>query len=313
MPKKGEKKRKASAKAKIAPKIIAGARVRKPTKKQARQKAKKVARTQASIPGSFKLAAGSFVFIKKCWRPLLGIVSVYTILNLIFASSILGNINASIHNIKDTHQFSDALGGFSSLTLSNGSQTSSLQSILLILESLVIIWALRHLFAGERIGVKQAYYHSMAPLIPFLLVLFWVIIQTLPIAIGSAILMLVISTIAANAAVIIFFSLLFALACVWSFRMVSSSIFALYIVTLPDMQPRSALRSAKNLVRFRRWQIIRKLLFLPLELFVIIGVVIVPLILVASFLVPEAYFVLGMLAVLYSHTYLYSLYKELLA
>jgi hypothetical protein len=81
---------------------------------------------------------------------------------------------------------------------------------------------------------------------------------------------------------------------------------------LPNMHPRSALRSAKNLVAFRRWQIVRRLLFLPFFVIIFMGVNLVPLILYAKFLVVPIFFVLSMLAILYCHTYLYSLYKGLL-
>ncbi len=41
---------------------------------------------------------------------------------------------------------------------------------------------------------------------------------------------------------------------------VKSSLFALYIVTLPDMTPMKALRSARELARYRRWTVLRKIL-----------------------------------------------------
>ncbi len=63
-----------------------------------------------------------------------------------------------------------------------------------------------------------------------------------------------------------------------SLYMICSSIFALYIVTLPDMTPMKALRSARELVRYRRFTILRKLLFLPLGLLILAALVMIPLI-----------------------------------
>jgi hypothetical protein len=94
--------------------------------------------------------------------------------------------------------------------------------------------------------------------------------------------------------------------------MVSGSVFALYIVTLPDIQPRQALRSAKDLVSFRRLVILRKFLFLPILILVVMGLIIVPLILYASAIVPAVFYVLSVLALLFVHTYLYSLYRGML-
>jgi hypothetical protein len=54
-------------------------------------------------------------------------------------------------------------------------------------------------------------------------------------------------------------------------------------------------------------------LFLPLLIVVLMGIIIVPLIIFAQSLVVPTFFVLAMLSVLFAHTYLYSLYKGLLA
>ena len=58
--------------------------------------------------------------------------------------------------------------------------------------------------------------------------------------------------------------------------------FALYIVTLPDMTPMKALRSARELVRYRRWTVLRKVLFLPLMLLVVAAIIMVPIIILAD-------------------------------
>jgi hypothetical protein len=312
MPKKGEKKQKKSASAKTAvKKSSASSRVRKATPRQAKQKSKKEVQNHAPLPGSFKLAWQSLIFIKNFWKPLGGIVLIYAILNIIFGSGLLSSASSSISS---SNKFSDALTSYGTL-ISGGSsnQTATMQSVLLVIESLVIIWALRHLFSGEQIKVKNAYYHSMAPLIPFVLVLFMIILQLLPFTIGSALLAVVLSTTYGSSVVGAVFTILFVLLAAWSIYMVSSSVFAMYIVTLPNMHPLQSLRSAKNLVRYRRWALIRKLLFLPFFIIIFMGVFIVPLILWVNFLVVPLFFALAMLAVLFFHIYLYGLYKGLLA
>jgi hypothetical protein len=194
MAKRNVAKRKTTASAEGIPKKTSSTRIRKPTRKQAKQQIKTELKTHAPLPGSFKLAWHSVLFIKKFWRPFLGIVLVYAILNFIFASSILGNISSSVHDIRTTthsSKLSNAIKGFGGLANSGVGQDTTLQTILLIIESLVIIWALRHLFAGEQIKVKQAYYNSTAPLIPFLIVLFVILLQVLPLVVSSAVLVLV--------------------------------------------------------------------------------------------------------------------------
>jgi len=301
----------------------AAGRTRKLTKKQQKTKAKIEARKQKPVIGSFRLTWRVLAILKEYWKPLGGIVLVYLILNIIFASGI-SNVSSAFSSIKSDlnaaggHGLWHAAGGFSSLVGSAGSSNnptaSVLQSMLFVIESLVIIWALRHLLSGQPISVKLAYYRSMAPLIPFLLVLAVIIIQLSPLSLGGVILAAVsTSVLTSTAAATTITTILFLLLAAWSIYMVSASIFAAYIVTLPDMSPRPALRSAKDLVRYRRWTVIRKVFFLPVLIMAAMGIIIVPLILYAQAIVPAVFFILSMLTILFVHTYLYSLYRELIA
>jgi hypothetical protein len=298
------------------------ARSRKLTKKQQKAKQKIEARKLQPVIGSFRLTWLVFKVFRQHWRTLGGIVLVYLILNIIFASGI-SNINSTFSNIKTDlntgggHALWHAAGGFGGLLGSGGSSSSgtgsALQSMLFILESLVIIWALRHLLSGQAISVKLAYYRSMAPLIPFLLIVFVLIIQLLPVSLGGIILAAVATSVFTNAtAITIVTAIAFLLLACWSIYMISASVFALYIVTLPDMTPRPALRAATDLVRFRRWTVIRRVFFMPVFLILSIGVITIPLILYAQTVVPVVFFILSMLAILFIHTYLYGLYRELL-
>jgi hypothetical protein len=315
MAKTGIKKRPAKS-------VPSDGRVRKLTKKQKKAKAKQEARLQKPVIGSFRLTWRVFGIIKQYWRTLGGIVLVYLVLNIVFASGI-SNISSNFDSIKNDlkinggHGLWHAAGGFSALVLSSGANSSTtgstLQTVLFILESLVIIWALRHLLSGQAIGIKQAWYKAMTPLIPFILVIFVIIIKLLPVTVGGVTLAAVATSVFTNTGLATTFTtIVFLLLAAWSVYMVSASVFALYIVTLPDMQPRQALRSAKDLVRFRRWLVLRKVFFLPFVIFAVMGVIVVPLILYASAIVPIVFYILSMLAILFVHTYLYSLYRELL-
>jgi hypothetical protein len=293
-----------------------GTRTRTLSRVQKKKAAKNTAQKRAKLPSSFGLTWQVFGILRRFWKPLGGIYFVYLILNLIpLSTSGLGSTVAQIRaKLEDGDKFQNALSGYTSLFGSGGSTDSQIiQSILVISGSLVIIWALRQLLAGAKIGVKEAYYRSMAPLIPFILVLGVIFIQLLPLTLGVPVVGAVLNAILNPGAVLsILFVTIFVVLALWSFYMISSSIFALYIVTLPDMQPRQALRSAKNLVKFRRWQLMPKVLFLPIFIFVAMAMTVVPLILLASFLVAPVFYVLSMLAILFVHTYLYSLYRSLL-
>lgn len=301
-----------------------GTRVRKGTKRQTKVKAKVEARAVA-LPSSFRLVAQVFRTFRAYWKPLLGIVAVYLILNVVFASG-LSSVSSAVSDIKnnladsagDMHPLAKGLSGFGSLVASagvSGSPTGSvLQSVLFVLESLVIIWALRQLLAGRKISVKQAYYSSMYPLIPFLLIVLVIFVELIPLTIGIVVLSAILTSAVTTVTLASWIGwVLFILFAAPSIYWVSSSIFALYIVTLPDMQPREALRSARNLVKYRRWQVLPKVMFLPLFILVAMAVIIIPLIVYASFLVVPVFYFLSMLTILFIHAYLYCLYRGLIA
>jgi hypothetical protein len=94
--------------------------------------------------------------------------------------------------------------------------------------------------------------------------------------------------------------------------MLCASIIALYIVTLPDMTPLKALKSARELVKFRRWVVLRKLLFLIAVVGIADTLILIP---VAVFVTPIAmllFLLLTALTVGVVHSYIYGLYREML-
>jgi hypothetical protein len=178
---------------------------------------------------------------------------------------------------------------------------------------LAIIWALRQVLAGSTLRIRDAYYRGMYPLIPFILVLLLVGLQLLPLLIGSSLYSLVITNgIAVHAIEKIFWGLLFAGLALLSFYLISSSLIALYIVTLPDMTPLKALRSARELVRGQRWAVMRKILALPIILIIVAALIMLPIILLLTSLAQWIFFLLTMFAIAAINIYMYSLYRELL-
>lgn len=196
------------------------------------------------------------------------------------------------------------------------SETASLyQGVLLILASLAFIWAIRQSMAEKqpRIRVRDAFYRGMYPLVPFIGVLVVMGLQLIPLSVGN---FLYSTAITGGLAVTllekVLWLLLIALLAILSFYMLTSSVFALYIVTLADIDPMQALRSARELVRFRRWTIMRRLLVLPFCLLVIGGAIVMPLIVVAPVLAEWVFYFLSSVGLLVVHSYLYHLYRKLL-
>jgi hypothetical protein len=78
------------------------------------------------------------------------------------------------------------------------------------------------------------------------------------------------------------------------------------------MTPMKALRSARELVRYRRWTVLRKVLWLPFVLLLAAALIMVPIIIWLTALAQWIFFLLTMFAVAAVHAYLYGLYRELL-
>lgn len=279
-------------------------------------------------PSSMPKIASSFVLLKQStdimrrnWKIFAGITAIYLLTSAAFVQG-FGSI--------DLNGIKEALGGTgsdyspvaSSVVLlsalaasvgSGGNSASAYQSVLLLMTSLAVIWALRRLKAGEHIRIRDAYYQGMYPLVPVLLVILFMGVQLLPLLIGAGLYGLVtVNGIAASVFEQLLWIVLFFALAVWSLYMITSSVIAIYIAALPDMAPVAALRSARELVRFRRWAVLRRILVLPIALFLVTVLVMLPVILLVTPAAPLLFYVLTALWIPLAHSYMYSLYRELL-
>jgi hypothetical protein len=199
----------------------------------------------------------------------------------------------------------------------NGQQASAYQTVFLVGASLAIIWALRQTLSPKnkknKIQIRDAFYRGMYPLVPFLLIVAVIGIQLLPVAVGGFLYSVVVAGgLAVTGAEKMLWLLLVGATVLLSLYMITSSIFALYIVTLPNVRPMQALRSARDLVLHRRWTIMRKLIFLPFALLIGSAILTMPLIIFLPTLAEWVFFVLSMFGLVIFHSYLYTLYRELL-
>jgi hypothetical protein len=254
----------------------------------------------------------------------IGITLTYGLLNLILVQGLANSTNVASLKTELNQVFTGHLGSVASslsifVVLVGGAGNSSSQTagayqlFLALITSLAVIWALRQILAGGKIRIRDAYYRGMYPLIPFILVLIVVGLQLIPLLIGSLLYGTVTTNgIAVSGAEKALWALLYAVLALLSLYLISASLFALYIVTLPDMTPLKALRSARELVRRRRWTVLRKVLWLPLLLLVVAAIIMVPIIIWLTPLAQWVFFLLTMFALVAVHAYMYTLYRELL-
>ena len=299
-------------------------RKRKQPKYSSFKLSKKIPHPKGPIVNSLVLLKKSFKLIKANIRPLLGIVFVYAVLNFALVRGFASPLN--INELKDTLKetfgstpdtltmigttFSALLGSSNS----DASETSALyQNILFLLTSLAIIWVFRQSAAGNKPKIKEAFYNAYYPLVQFLLVVMVMVVQLVPAYIGVFIYGIVNNGDLAVSGLEQGIWLLFLAATITlSLYMLCSSLFALYIVTLPNMQPMQALRSARQLVFSRRLSVFRKLLILPVIALIILILIVVPAIYFIPAVAPWLYFVLTLASIIYLHAFLFTLYRELL-
>ena len=278
---------------------------------------------RAKVPSVWQLTKQPSLLLWRHWRLFTGITLVYSLLTVILAQSLAGTSATTLKT-----QLSQAAGGhlsglassalvFTGLIGSAGSKASGAaganQFFLSLIASLAIIWALRQTVAGQTLRIRDAYYKGVYPLVPFVLVLLVIGLQLLPMVVGSSVYAIVISQgIAVHVYEKIIWASIFGLLTLLTLYWLASSLFGLYIVTLPDMTPLKALRSARQLVRGRRWTVLRKLLFLPLLLLLVAAVVMLPFIIWLTPLATYVFFLLGSFALLAVHSYMYGLYRDLL-
>lgn len=271
------------------------------------------------LSSSWSLLRQTVRIIHSNWRIFLAVTGIYGVLELALVHGLGAQLNLA--KLATSHdKVVNGINIFSGLLGSSGggqdSQTASLyQIILLVFVSLALIWVLRQLQAKPKqaLRAKQAYYQSTYALLPFLGVLLLIGLQMIPMLIGTAIY----GTAVGNGLVLgglemtVWLTLFLALS-IWSVYMLSASAMALYIVTLPNMTPLRAWRSAKQLVAGRRWQVVRKIVFLPCVLLLGLIAAVLPFAIWLGVLAEWVYFLAAISLVPLAHTYLYKLYKELL-
>jgi len=292
-----------------------GPRLRRLTWRQRHQKIKKDYRNRSIILAGRALLWQSLKTISANWQLLGGIIVSYGILNFFIASSFVDIHQRfkSLDHQLNSHHFHSALNAFGSLFGSFGANRSAVgvaaEGILFVLVSLMIVWSLRQIFAKKKVSILDSFYSSTSQLVPYLVVLFVLILETLPLALATAIMYAITSP---NIEVwgLIIFGVICAGLALATFYLLIAGVLATYIVLLPGMRPLTALRSANDLVKFRRWQILQRILFVTLFIALAMGVIMIPLIVYAHVMVAPTFYALAVLAVLFAHTYLYSLYRS---
>jgi hypothetical protein len=276
----------------------------------------------SKMPGAFRLFKASIRLLIKNWKLFGGIAIVYGLGNLLLVQGLSGAWSTENANLNDNSADTELGSLLNNLMLFtymagsgnvNSEAASAYQIFLTIITSLAVIWALREVYAGNKVRIRDAFYRSMHPLVPYFIVLAIVTVQLVPVVIGAFLYGLVNSaSLTLTGVEVLFWAIIFGLSVLISLYMLSSSLMALYIVCLPETTPLIALRSARELVRNRRWEVMRKIIFLPIAMLLGAAIIVVPLIFIAPVVAGIVFFLLSMTVPAVAHSYLYRIYRELL-
>lgn len=314
-----------SKKAPAIPARAAQKRALKTPKYKTLRLSKRIKHPATRLPKARLLFKQSILTLWQHKRVFAGIMAIFGVLYVIFVRGFAGSDLASLkETLQESEGFAEIQAAqglgmvaylFGNVSTADSEIASTYQLLLLALVSMALIWTFRQLHSDtpRPVSIKNAYYNGTAPFVRYLLVNTVIVLQLVPALLGLAIYQQVLGTgLAASSAESFVWLMLLIMMLLLSFYMVSSSIFALFIVTLPDVTPMQALRSARELVHFRRFEVIRKVIFAPFVLVCIIAVLFIPITLFLTSAADVLFFVAAVLAIAIMNSYLYQLYRSLL-
>jgi hypothetical protein len=208
----------------------------------------------------------------------------------------------------------------------NATPTEAQQVYMVLLGLLVwltTVWLLRSLLAGHKVKMRDGLYNAGSPIIATLLVVLVFIVQLIPIGLAAIGYSAANSTGLLNggvAAMLFWFAA--GLLAIMSLYWITSTFFALIIVTLPGMYPMKALKTAGDMVVGRRLRILLRILWMMGSIIVAGAVILIPIILIDTFLthifpaianapvVPIALMLFSVATFIWAASYIYLLYRR---
>jgi hypothetical protein len=207
------------------------------------------------------------------------------------------------------------------------SQTQSTYAFILVLMTwLTAVWLLRNILAGNKVKLRDGLYNASAPILSTFIVITVLILQLLPMALAfigySA---AASSGLLAGGIEAMLFWIVAGLLVVLSLYLVTSTLVALVIVTLPGMYPMQALKTAGDIAVGRRMRLLMRLLWLVGTIVAAWIVLIVPMVLLDAWInsmwvafsavpfVPIILVIMSSLTVVWAASYVYLLYRKVVA
>lgn len=198
--------------------------------------------------------------------------------------------------------------------------------IIILLTWLTSVWLLRNILAGRKVKVRDGLYNSGSPILSTFIVALLFIVQLLPLAIA-----LIGYSAAAGSGLLtggveaMLFWVAAGLLSLLSLYWITSTIFAMIIITLPGMYPYQAIKTAGDLVVGRRLRILLRFLWLAMTVVLAWAIIMIPIILLDGWIksvyptinwlpiVPIVLLALSSMTIIWTSSYVYLLYRKVVA
>lgn len=288
------------------------------------------------LPGYWRLTGhvSALLFRYKKTFLLLGLLyAVFWIIIVGFGSqanylSLVDGIRES--GIEEVGHFGAGISLFASVAASGLTAALTIDQqiysvILVLLIWLTTVWLLRQIMAGHSVRLRDGLYSAGAPIVALFLLVIVSLVQLLPLGIAIiAYQAAQISGLLEGGVEAMLFWVSAGLAGLLSLYWVTSTFFAMIVVTLPGTYPWHALRTAGDMVSGRRLRLLLRLLWMSLLVAVTWILVLLPAILLTEWMtsfwswvqfvpiVPATLLILTTLSLIWSCAYIYMLYRKVI-
>lgn len=202
----------------------------------------------------------------------------------------------------------------------------ALTVVLVLFTWLTSVWLLRNMLAGHKVKLRDGLYSAGSPILATFIVAIVLLIQLLPFALALIGYSAAISTgLLTGGVEAMLFWIAAGLLTVLSLYWMTSTFFALVIITLPGMYPFRAIKIAGDLVIGRRLRILSRLLWMVIGILLTWVIILIPIIMLNSWVngmweaanwvpvVPVAVLILSTTTIIWASSYIYLLYRKVVA
>jgi len=215
----------------------------------------------------------------------------------------------------------------SAISSNYGSQSTETQQIfsivIFLMTWLTTVWLLRNILAGHKVKLRDGLYNSGAPIFSTIIIVLFAAIQLIPVGIAFIGYSAALNTGLLDGGVAsMLFWLCAGLLTVLSLYWITSSLFAMIIITLPGMYPYQAIKTAGDIMVGRRVKVLLRWLWMALIIVVASAVVVIPIILLDMGIknlwpaiewlpiVPVTILIWSALVTIWVASYVYLLYRK---